>query len=320
MELTLAYSIALGSFAILLIVQRITATVLRYTRPRSIQLARKHLLYKLLWTRFAGSSNVTRLHGSFLAIYFAANVTCCVLGVDNVALFASRTGLLSIINIAPLMLGGRTNPILDMIKVDLNTYGTLHRWSGRVALLQGMTHCVLHLINKKVASGLNYKILIVSILVIVSRSSAKIQKASAYTHSPFFHLFLIHSPCVVRSIPEITYDTCPHNAGGTLDSHRLETFAGFNNHPSQYEHLVCFTPPQPFITGPPELRKWAVCPHRMPSLWRKWRVTVTHPHKQGIGCIETEVGLSPWTVRIPYDGEVCLLRPISDTSLHGRLV
>ena len=130
MELTLAYSIALGSFAILLIVQRITATVLRYTRPRSIQLARKHLLYKLLWTRFAGSSNVTRLHGSFLAIYFAANVTCCVLGVDNVALFASRTGLLSIINIAPLMLGGRTNPILDMIKVDLNTYGTLHRWSG----------------------------------------------------------------------------------------------------------------------------------------------------------------------------------------------
>ena len=172
MEITLAYSIALGSFAILLIVQRIAATVLRYTQPLGLQLARKHLFYKLLWTRSAGSSNVTRLHGSFLAIYFAANVTCCVLGVDNVSLLAARTGLLTIINIAPLMLGGRTNPILDMIKVDLNTYGTLYRWTGQVALLQGMTHCILHLINKKVASGWNYRSLIVSILFTVSRSSS----------------------------------------------------------------------------------------------------------------------------------------------------
>jgi hypothetical protein len=162
MDVTLAYGSALTSVVLLLLIYQIGTTALRYVQRLGRFVIIKHLYYPLLWTRHIGSTGVTRLHGIFLTIYIATNVVSSVIYIQSIAQLATRSGLLAIINIVPLMLGGRTNFLLDRLSVNRNSHDSLHRWIGRVVLLQGLLHGILHLLEQDHRRTLDYRSIIVS--------------------------------------------------------------------------------------------------------------------------------------------------------------
>jgi hypothetical protein len=51
-----------------------------------------------------------------------------------------RSGLLCLINLVPLMLGGRMNFVLDHCGISLSDFAITHRWLGWLCIAQGIMH------------------------------------------------------------------------------------------------------------------------------------------------------------------------------------
>ncbi len=53
----------------------------------------------------------------------------------------ARTGTLSVLNMIPLiLLAGRNNPLLSLLGVSFDTYNLIHRWVGRIVVLEATAH------------------------------------------------------------------------------------------------------------------------------------------------------------------------------------
>jgi hypothetical protein len=70
------------------------------------------------------------------------NALSLAINVKSVLEFTKRSGLVLIINLIPLSLGANINPIVSYCSVGLPTYAKLHRWLGRVAIIEGLIHVV----------------------------------------------------------------------------------------------------------------------------------------------------------------------------------
>jgi len=89
----------------------------------------------------------------FLVAYFATNVVfCCIdlnfsLTYEEVArLLRNRTGVLSVVNMIPLfLLAGRNNPLITLLGISFDTYNLIHRWMGRIVVLEAVAHTLAHL-------------------------------------------------------------------------------------------------------------------------------------------------------------------------------
>ncbi len=101
----------------------------------------------------------TRLQLFFLAGYFATNVIFCVIDIQFHSNFSTaaaqlrnRSGVLSVVNMIPLFLmAGRNNPLISWLGMSFDTFNLLHRWFGRVAILEAITHTLAFLIPIAVA-------------------------------------------------------------------------------------------------------------------------------------------------------------------------
>ncbi len=108
---------------------------------------KRWLIYAPLWkhrraakARFFGSLP-SRLHSVLLAIYIASNVGyLCVLNWSNTNKYAllaelrGRSGTLAAVNFIPLVvLAGRNNPLIGLLKISFDTYILIHRWIGKAA-------------------------------------------------------------------------------------------------------------------------------------------------------------------------------------------
>merc|ERR1712000_50164 len=52
-----------------------------------------------------------------------------------------RSGTLSMVNMVPLIiLAGRNNPLIWMLHISFDTYNLLHRWMGRVVIIEAVIH------------------------------------------------------------------------------------------------------------------------------------------------------------------------------------
>lgn len=56
---------------------------------------------------------------------------------------AERGALLSVANILPLCLGGRTNPLVNLVGIRLGSYHFAHQVFGAIATVQGIFHLVV---------------------------------------------------------------------------------------------------------------------------------------------------------------------------------
>jgi len=119
------------------------APVLRKRHNREIQLS----------TAINVGTLPTRFQLLFLTAYFATNVAFCVIDISFsddytsvTRLLRNRTGVLSVINMVPLfLLAGRNNPLIPLLGISFDTYNLLHRWFGRIVILEAVAHTITHL-------------------------------------------------------------------------------------------------------------------------------------------------------------------------------
>ncbi|TQN70465.1 Ferric/cupric reductase transmembrane component B [Colletotrichum shisoi] len=97
----------------------------------------------------------SRLQLLFLAGYLATNVAFCVINIPFAGSFAAaaselrnRTGTLAVVNMIPLFLmGGRNNPLIQMLGISFDTFNLLHRWFGRIVILEALAHTLAWMAN-----------------------------------------------------------------------------------------------------------------------------------------------------------------------------
>lgn len=139
----------------------------------------------------------SRFHTVILLLYLLSNVAYMSLldyGQKNrAALLAElrgRSGVLAVVNMIPLMvLAGRNNPLISILRVSFDTYNLLHRWVGRVVVVESVVHTCAWAANKVRADGWHG-------VNVALGSSAFIQYGLLGTCSLVF--LLAHSPSPIR--------------------------------------------------------------------------------------------------------------------------
>lgn len=97
----------------------------------------------------------------FLIAYFATNVVFCVIQIPYAesleiaaAQLRNRSGVLSTLNMIPLfLLAGRNNPLIPLLGISFDTYNLLHRWFGRIAILEALVHTLAHFAKSNFAAA-----------------------------------------------------------------------------------------------------------------------------------------------------------------------
>jgi hypothetical protein len=180
--------LVLGAISFVLLVWRITTLLVRYVRTvtclnndtqryfavpgetyswfkRNIQyspiLSKRHNREFQLSSAVNAGTLPTRMQLVFLVGYLATNVAFCVMTIDfsgslnDVSkLIRNRTGYLSVVNMIPLFLmSGRNNPLISLLGMSFDTFNLLHRWLGRIVILEALAHTLAFLISNAAKNG-----------------------------------------------------------------------------------------------------------------------------------------------------------------------
>ncbi|KAI4224982.1 MAG: hypothetical protein L6R36_004251 [Xanthoria steineri] len=126
---------------------------------------KQHLLYAPLFRRrhlrelhfgwFHMGYVPSRFQSLFLTTVIMMNVTLSVAGIEwsgtraaALSHLRNRTGTLSVINMIPLVvLAGRNNPLISLLSISFDNFNLVHRWFGRIVVLQALAHSVAEVIN-----------------------------------------------------------------------------------------------------------------------------------------------------------------------------
>jgi len=102
----------------------------------------------------------SRLQSFLLVGYFATNVGFCFWKIDYSSFSAgagellSRSGIVAVMNMIPLfLLAGRNNPIIKLTGISFDTMNLVHRWFGRIVVLEALAHTICWIANKVHAKG-----------------------------------------------------------------------------------------------------------------------------------------------------------------------
>ncbi|EPS41877.1 hypothetical protein H072_4164 [Dactylellina haptotyla CBS 200.50] len=106
----------------------------------------------------AGEAGVvpTRFQTLFLLFLFIGNIglTVCSIhwskGSSTVlSELRNRAGVLSVTNMVPLfVLAGRNNPLIPLLRISFDTYNLIHRWLGRIVVIEAVVHSLAHIALK----------------------------------------------------------------------------------------------------------------------------------------------------------------------------
>ncbi|KAF3398372.1 Ferric/cupric reductase transmembrane component 1 [Penicillium rolfsii] len=97
----------------------------------------------------------SRFQTSLIFLYFASQVVYCLFldyAVNNkaalVAELRGRSGTLAVLNMVPLfLLAARNNPLIPILHISFDTYNLLHRWLGRIVVLESVVHTAAWAVN-----------------------------------------------------------------------------------------------------------------------------------------------------------------------------
>jgi len=132
---------------------------------------KKHLIYAPLWKkrhnreiRLSSAVNMgtlpSRLHALVLAFYLLSNLAYMFVvnwaNENKYALCAEirgRSGTLAAVNMVPLLiLAARNNPLIPLLQISFDTYNLIHRWMGRIIVVEVLIHMFAWLVVQ-VADG-----------------------------------------------------------------------------------------------------------------------------------------------------------------------
>lgn len=160
----------------------------------------------------------SRLHTTILLAYVISQTMYCSwldYHQPTAALLAEvrgRTGHLALVNMIPLIvLAGRNNPFIQLLRVSFDTYIIFHRWIGRVVVVQSVVHTIAWAVNEHAAKGrgsipaalkespfLAYGLLGTSAMVAILIQSPSIIRHAFY--ETFLHCHQILALCTVVGV------------------------------------------------------------------------------------------------------------------------
>jgi hypothetical protein len=133
---------------------------------------KKHLIYAPLWNkrhtkelRLSSAVNVGTLPSRFqsliLGTYLISNIVYMfVLNWKNENRYAfcaelrGRSGTMALVNMIPLIIfAGRNNPLISLLKISFDTYNLMHRWMGRVVVIETCIHTIAWAVVQVAADG-----------------------------------------------------------------------------------------------------------------------------------------------------------------------
>lgn len=164
-----------GGISILVIIWRVTTLLNQYIRTaacltndtqryfarpsRKFSWLKKNILYAPIFSKrhnreFQLSSAInmgtlpTRFQFLFLLAYLGLNVAFCVINIpwtetfyDAAKQVRNRSGTLATVNMIPLFLmAGRNNPLTRLLGMSFDTFNLMHRWFGRIVVLESVCH------------------------------------------------------------------------------------------------------------------------------------------------------------------------------------
>ena len=147
----------------------------------------------------------SRFHTFILLLYLGSNVAYCLIldysQKNKAALIAEvrgRTGILATVNLVPLvLLAGRNNPAISLLKVSFDTYNLFHRWIGRLVVLEALAHTGAWYANSTNAKGVSGtwktvagdSFLQYGLVSIIAMITILVQSPSVIRHA-FYEVFL----------------------------------------------------------------------------------------------------------------------------------
>lgn len=133
---------------------------------------KRQVTYAPLWKkrhnrdfRVSSAVNVgtlpSRLHTVLLTIYLLSNMGYCAAldyTVENnwsvAAQLRGRSGTLAVANLIPVVIfAGRNNPLIPLLHISFDTYNLMHRWMGRMVVLETVVHTLAWLITQIASDG-----------------------------------------------------------------------------------------------------------------------------------------------------------------------
>ncbi|KAH6890304.1 ferric reductase like transmembrane component-domain-containing protein [Thelonectria olida] len=165
----------------------------------------------------------------FLTAYFATNVVFCVIQIPYAesleiaaAQIRNRSGVLSTLNMIPLfLLAGRNNPLIPLLGISFDTYNLIHRWFGRIAILEALVHTLAHFAKSNFAAASFQSIMTSGLIGWGFAATCAFVGIGIQAYSPFRHAFyetfkVVHIALAILAIYGlwIHFDLI-HKYGGT---------------------------------------------------------------------------------------------------------
>jgi len=140
MHITAWYAIALGSLIVSYILVSVLISIAKALQIYGKVFFLKYLFYPQIPRYLSTSGKTTRFDILLLVVFLSANAIALSIGIEDVSGLIKRSGLLSVINLMPLFSGGQMNIVASRCGVGFRAYARMHRWLGRVALIEGIIH------------------------------------------------------------------------------------------------------------------------------------------------------------------------------------
>ena len=199
---------------------------------------KRHLLYAPLGKKrhnreiqLSSAINVgtlpSRFHTLLLALYLLSNFAYCAAlnyrgksKAEVIAQLRGRSGSLAVVNMMPLFaLAGRNNPLIRILRVSFDTYNLLHRWMGRMVVLESLVHTIAWAANQIAATGWRgvgetlrtHSFLRLGLAGTVAMIVILIQSPSAIRHA-FYETFLhVHQAAAFTAVVTVYFHVRMHN-------------------------------------------------------------------------------------------------------------
>ncbi|EZF32449.1 hypothetical protein H101_03958 [Trichophyton interdigitale H6] len=184
---------------------------------------KRHVMYApLLWKRhnreyrLSAALNMgtlpTRFHTVLLLMVVGSNAYLCLHKLpfsspekEFLPSIRKRTGTMATVNLIPLVLmAGRNNPLIKLLDVSFDTWNLLHRWLGRIVVLESLAHTICWMVGKVHTDGwadlresLGSSNLILTgivatvCVVVISLHSVSVLRHAFYETFLHFHIVLV---------------------------------------------------------------------------------------------------------------------------------
>lgn len=154
MESVIVYYISICIFLSICIVWRLCQIVGRSLYLKCVSGMRKILRYYIVIPRCRGSSDISVEAFIILWLYILANIIACTFQISDIDEINRRCVKLFLFNFVLLFLFGSRGPITNkLLNIDITSVGLIHRWIGRICIVEGVTHTICKLLLEEKPSA-----------------------------------------------------------------------------------------------------------------------------------------------------------------------